>query len=121
MSVGTESPSQSVQVAIVKGGSRVDVAIPDELSSLEDGQEPQAGCSIFTILNEKDGDKRVVWNRMNLPEIRSAKKMFDDLVVKGQVPHCVGAGGKATADIMSEFDPTAEEVIFMPMPIVVGG
>ncbi len=77
------------------------------------------GC--FRILSQTDGDKRVVWCRRVLAEIGAAKKMFMDLLSKGMVPYKVGIDGVATADVMTEFDPTAEEVIFMPVQAIGGG
>lgn len=77
------------------------------------------GC--FRILSQTDGDKRVVWCRRILAEIRAAKEMFLDLISKGMVPYKVGVGGKASSVVMKEFDPTAEEVIFMPVRAIAGG
>jgi len=80
---------------------------------------PDFGC--FRIMSQKDGDKRVVWCRRILSEIAAAKKMFLDLLSKGMIPYKVGVGGKASSVVMKEFDPTAEEVIFMPVRAIAGG
>ena len=77
------------------------------------------GC--FRILSQKDGDKRIVWCKRLLPQIQDAKKMFLDLIKEGMVPYIVGVDGKATSRVMKEFDPTAEEVIFMPQAAIRGG
>ncbi len=77
------------------------------------------GC--FRIISQKDGDKRVVWCRKVIAEIQAAKKMFMDLISKGMVPYKVGVSGNASAEVMDEFDPTAEEVIFMPVRAIAGG
>lgn len=77
------------------------------------------GC--FRIMSQKDGDKRVVWCRRILSEISAAKKMFIDLLSKGMVPYKVGVDGSASSQVMKEFDPTAEEVIFMPVRAIAGG
>jgi len=69
----------------------------------------------------KDGDTRIVWNKFVLDEINQAKKTFEDLIKQGMVPHNVGLGGKASAQEMKKFDPTAEEVIFLPMQALAGG
>lgn len=77
------------------------------------------GC--FRIMSQTDGDKRVVWCRRVLAEISAAKKMFMDLLSKGMIPYKVGVDGAATSAVMTEFDPTAEEVIFMPVRAIAGG
>ncbi len=97
---------------------------PEEAASIAGSLEIEAaaedfGC--FRIMSQKDGDKRVVWCRRVIAEIKSAKKMFMDLLSKGMVPYKVGVDGKASAEVMSEFDPTAEEVIFMPVRAIAGG
>ncbi len=75
----------------------------------------------FRILSQKDGDKRVVWSKIILPQLRAAKKMFNDLIKEGMVPYIVGVDGKASSRVMKEFDPTAEEVIFIPVQAIRGG
>lgn len=75
----------------------------------------------FRILNSKDGDKRVIWDSLNLEEIRDAHKFFNELVDKGMVPYKVDPKGKKTAEVMREFDPTAEEILFAPIQAVAGG
>lgn len=77
------------------------------------------GC--FRIMSQKDGDKRVVWCRRVIAEIQAAKKMFMDLLSKGMMPYKVGVDGAASAEVMDEFDPAAEEVIFMPVKAIAGG
>ena len=77
------------------------------------------GC--FRIMSQADGDKRVVWCRRVIAEIKAAKQMFMDLLSKGMIPYKVGIDGQASATVMDEFDPTAEEVIFMPVRAIAGG
>jgi len=77
------------------------------------------GC--FRIMSPKDGDKRLVWCRNVIAEIKAAKKMFLDLISKGMMPYKVGVDGNATAEEMKEFDPTAEEIIFLPVKAIAGG
>jgi hypothetical protein len=75
----------------------------------------------FRIMTAKDGDKRVVWCRNVIAEIAAAKQMFLDLISKGMIPYKVGVDGRSTAEVMKEFDPVAEEVIFMPVQAIAGG
>ncbi len=96
--------------------------IPDTLSVLEDPQSIKPpGSGMFRILSRQHGDTRVVWNRYSLAEVRAAKEMFDDLILKGLIPYVVGDDGRASAIVMDEFDPSAEEVLFMPIQMLAGG
>lgn len=96
--------------------------VPVELEILgSDQSSPNDTHGCFRILSQKDGDKRVVWNRMVMAEIAAAKKMFMDLTKKGMMPYKVGVNGERSSTIMKEFDATAEEVIFMPMQAITGG
>ena len=47
--------------------------------------------------------------------------MFDACAAEGLVPYKVGVNGKASSEVMDEFDPYAEEVIFLPVAVVAGG
>ena len=105
----------------IKTFSNKEIPIPDDLHVLEDGFEPQDGHCLFRIMTQEDGDKRVTWDRGKIPEINSAKDMFTKLVKEGMVPFKVGSGGGASSEVMSEFDPAAEEVIFMPVRAIAGG
>ncbi len=95
--------------------------VPDDLTILVGDEKPTTDQGCFRLLTEKAGDERIVWNRLNIAEVIAATKMFNDLVKKGLVPYKVGTNGKATSDVMKEFDPMAEEVIFMPVQALVGG
>ena len=95
--------------------------VPDDLTVLTGDEKPNADQGCFRLLTEKAGDERVVWNRLNLAEVSAATEMFKDLVKKGLVPYKVGINGKATSEVMKEFDPMAEEVIFMPVRALAGG
>ena len=97
------------------------IEIPEELTILEDGQQPADGQICWRFLSQKDGDKRVVWNSDSIPEINAAKSMFQTLVSQGMTPYRVAAGGGASPSVMNEFDPTAEEVIFMPTKMIAAG
>lgn len=103
------------------GSQSVEIEIPENLDVLPDEGEISEHHSCFRILTQKDGDKRVVWDRRRLPEIRDAEKMFNNLVKEGLVPYRVGVDGKETSEVMDVFDPAAEEVIFLPTAMVAGG
>lgn len=125
MSVTAE---REIDVALFRVGNKPTgslagkIAIPDNLQILEKPEEvPLDNFGVFRIMTPKDGDKRVVWDRRDFAQILEAKSMFDACVVQGLVPYRVGLNGKASADVMSEFDPHAEEIIFLPIAMVTGG
>lgn len=118
MSAVAEPPSR--EIFTIQDG-RQSVNIPDELTILEDGETPQPYQVCWRFLSQKDGDKRVVWDAHSIPEINAAKTMFQELVAQGMTPYRVGAGGQASPQVMDEFDPTAEEVIFMPTKMIAAG
>ncbi len=96
------------------------VDIPDNLRILQDGESIGEGECVFRILG-KEGDRRIVWNSSSIPEINDACSLFKNLIKEGMVPYRVGVGGRTSADVMTEFDPHAGEVIFMPMKAIRGG
>ena len=98
-----------------KLGAFVEVKIPKSLLKNEHGDR------VFYVMTANDGDKRIVWNSGILQQIRDAKKMFEDLIKKGLVPYNVGENGKATNQIIKEFDPLAEEILFLPVAMIAGG
>jgi hypothetical protein len=116
----------TLTVPIIKVGNKMgattEVEIPDTLEVLEDPktQTPE-NCGAFRILTKEDGDKRVVWDSNDMRQIHDAKKMFRDLIESGLVPYRVDEIGGASDQVMDEFDPTAEEVIFAPVAAVAGG
>lgn len=101
--------------------TNVMVRIADELQVLEDNQEIPKGYHCWRIMSKQDGDKRVIWNSTSIPEIAEAKKLFQKLQSEGMQAFRVGTDGKRTSEKMTEFDPAAEEVIFVQMKHVVGG
>lgn len=103
---------------LMVGGQRsglvANVQVPDGLVIMEDGQDVPKTHGLFRILTAEDGDKRVVWNRMSVNEIREAEEMFNNLVAEGMVPYEVGPNG-GRGGVMAEFDPIAEEILFAPL------
>jgi len=82
--------------------------------------ERNKGFGMFRILDQKEGDKRLVWNRLSLGDISEAHRMFDRFIGEGLQAYRVGSDGKQGGR-MESFDPTAEEVLFLPIKLVVGG
>lgn len=113
--------SRVIKLRVLQGSSlSEDYEVPDGLHVVED-EVPNNHNRMFRILSQEKGDERVTWDARSLADIRAAKQMFVDFVKKGLKPFRVGLDGKASAEVMQEFDPLAEEVIFLPMARVAGG
>lgn len=112
----------TVDIPILKGTVLVEpYDVPDGLQKLEDGQQIPIGHHLFSIMNPS-GDDRLTWMKDSLKSIQAAKQAFVDFVKQGLKPYKVKTDGTVTAEIMDEFDPEAEEVIFLPgRPILAGG
>ncbi len=121
--MSTTTNKRTIELSLIKNSKVAkEFVIPDSLGVIDNPQEtPPAGFGCFRVMTPKDGDKRVVWDAGDFEQIREAKEMFDELVAEGLVPYRVGTNGQATSDVMDEFDPHAEEVIFMPIAMVAGG
>lgn len=89
----------------------------DQEFSLIEGNK---AFGVFRILDQREGDKRLVWNRMSMADIAEADRMFDKFIKEGFNAYRVGGDGKQGAP-MNAFDPTAEEVIFLPVKLLAGG
>jgi hypothetical protein len=119
--VETTTKSQ-IEVTLVQGSKLKETfEIPEGVTVATDDGDLTGFDRMFRILSQEKGDERLVWNSRSLVDIQGAKKMFIEFVKKGLKPFRVGIDGKATSEVMREFDPLAEEVIFMPMALVVGG
>jgi len=111
-----------IEVPLIKNSNvRENITVPDSLTILKDKEKTNKWNRCFRFLTPKDGDKRIVWDSRDIDQIEDAKAMFDECVAKGLVPYCIGLDGKQTSEVMDEFDPDAEEVVFLPIAQVVGG
>ena len=120
MSTATES--RKIDVSLLMGSKlTASVEIPDGVQILESDSEMTPGHHMFRILNPLSGDDRLTWDSNNMLDIKGAKTLFMDLLEKGLTPYRVGTNGKATSEVMDEFDPHAEEVIFLAEKLVAGG
>ena len=116
----------TIEVNPLKGSNlKNKIDVPGSLKFLADNEKLKPHHHMFRIMTAKDGDKRVVWDSRDLAQIADAKAMFDELIEEGLVPYRVDFNGKVTSEVMDEFDPDAEEVIFLPvskkMGLVTGG
>lgn len=96
------------------------VVIPPGLQRMK-GARPDEHHGVFRILHPEFGDERLTWDSRDFEQIKAAKKMFLDLIKKGLKPFMVGRDGKVSSKAMAEFDPRAEEVVFLPTKLVKGG
>jgi hypothetical protein len=71
----------------------------------------------FKILS-KNGDDRLTWDKRFIEQVHEAREKFYELRKKGYFAYLPGLGGKPSK-MITEFDPSAEEVIFHGM--VAGG
>ncbi len=111
----------NINLLNVSSNLKATIEIPSCLGILENPTDvAQKGFGCIRVMTQEDGDKRIVWDNNDFAQISEAKNMFDNLVMQGLVPYCVGDNGRA-ADVMIEFDPYAEEIIFCPMHMAVGG
>ena len=117
-----DSPPTIISVPVLQGSIlREDVEIPSEIQILEQDETVPEFHHCFSIIDPAKGDERLTWDNRCLQQIAAAKKTFVALIQKNLRPFKVGINGLATSDVMTVFDPLAEEVIFLPMAPVKGG
>ena len=109
------------ELQVLPADAELDFVMLAAIAAQVESEAEASDMRCFRIMTSTDGDKRVGWCRRIINEIKAAKEMFLDLIKQGMVPYKVGINGQASAEIMDEFDPTAEEVIFMPAKAVIGG
>lgn len=101
----------------------VEVPVP-ALRRLRLREGRPAGHGQFRVLTEDAGDERFAWDAGDFAQIAEAKRFFNQMLARGMVPYRVGERGAKTNEVMTEFDPLAEEVVFLPTSVpraVVGG
>lgn len=83
---------------------------------IEEALSPNQG--LMAIMNE-DGDKKTVWDRTRPVEVEAARREFDYLRVNGYLAFKVEGSDGRKGEVLHEFDPKAERIIFSPR--MVGG
>lgn len=120
--MSTLTEDKSVIVINPMHTASVEVEIPSNLRVWGDTtRNLPPGHKLFRVINQKDGDKRIVWDSHSLAEINEAKRLFDNLVEQGMTPYAVDPQGKRSATVLAEFSPDAEEIVFAPIAALVGG
>lgn len=74
--------------------------------------EAQPGDFEMAVMG-KEGDVKQMWNPQNDFEVKQAKKQFDDYRKEKYVAFRVDKEGNK-GEQMTEFDPTAAKMIFVP-------
>ena len=71
------------------------------------------GHVIFEVMSHK-GDTKYLWNKENPDEVSEAKEAFKRFKGRGYMAYKVSDKGDKTGEVLHEFDPTAERIIFSP-------
>lgn len=69
--------------------------------------------SVMAVMNEQ-GDKKTIWDRLNAIEVEAARKEFKFFKDSGYMAYKVEGKEGRRGEILHEFDPQAERVIFAP-------
>lgn len=69
--------------------------------------------SVMAVMNES-GDKKTIWNRSDAVETEAARKEFKHFKDAGYMAYKVTGKEGTRGEIMHEFDPSAERIIFAP-------
>lgn len=118
----TRTAPRMLDLAPIFGSNiREPMPLPDSIVLLEHGQEPDSENCMFRILSPKSGDDRLTWDKRDFGAMQDARQTFIELVKKGFKPFRVGGDGKRSNEVMQEFDPSAQQVVFVPMAPVAGG
>ncbi len=61
------------------------------------------------------GDTKLSWNKDNIDDVRSAEKMFDDLVInKNYLAFKVSKNNRKTDKRLYSFEASAERIVLVP-------
>jgi hypothetical protein len=60
------------------------------------------------------GDIKTIWDSRNPDEVANAREQFDKLKAKKFVPFSVSKDGSKGEQIVGDFDPKIERIIFVP-------
>ncbi len=69
--------------------------------------------SVMAVMNEQ-GDKKTIWDRNNETEVEAASREFTFFKGKGYMAYKVEGKEGRRGEILHEFDPSAERIIFAP-------
>lgn len=69
--------------------------------------------SVMAVMNVS-GDKKTIWDRTKPTEVEAAKKEFEFFRSKNYLAYKVVGKDGTKGEILREFDPEAERIIFAP-------
>jgi len=72
-----------------------------------------ATMSQMVVIDRRAGDLKIIWDRTKPDEVESAKSTFDKLKKKGYAAFQVKDNEGNKGDVVREFDPTIERLIFI--------
>jgi predicted deacetylase len=61
-----------------------------------------------------NGDDRLTWDKRFIDQIKEARDKFYELVAKGYRAFSLKVDGTKKEELMTQFDPSVEEVLFVP-------
>jgi hypothetical protein len=67
------------------------------------------------IMDQKEGDIKTIWDKVNKEEVKVAKDQFDALIKKGYIAYKVKKDGEKGGKL-DEFDADLEMIILAPAP-----
>ena len=119
----SEAAPRFVEISPLRGSElSVKVRIPAGLREVAGYGSVPAGHCTMSVPTPQDGDKRFTWDPHHMGEIFEAKAFFDACIAEGLVPYQVdNTSGQATSVVMTEFDPHAGQVVFLPVVLVKAG
>lgn len=75
--------------------------------------EIKPGQGVMAVMNE-EGDKKTIWNRDNPVEVEAARQEFAFFKAKGYMAYKVEGKEGTRGEVIGEFDPGAQRIIFAP-------
>lgn len=67
----------------------------------------------MVVLDRRAGDLKIIWDRTKPDEVENAKSTFDNLKKKGYAAFQVKDKDGNKGDVVREFDPNIERLIFI--------
>lgn len=77
---------------------------------------PEQG--MMCVMNQ-EGDTKIIWDRRKTEEVENARRTFKHFIDKKYAAYSVRGKDGEKGDVIREFDPEAERIIFAP-PMIGG-
>jgi hypothetical protein len=69
------------------------------------------------LVLDHSGDTKIMWDRDNADEVKTAREHFDSLKKKGHYAYKVTGSEGTRGEIIQTFDPNLERIVMAPRPI----